>query len=211
MWSFGYLHPSNVWNAAWFCLPYVLYRKADCVYAAEMQPQSHVIFWAWRRKEDAKNWNVMTSGCVRASGGKESLPNARFAACVCVYVCERTFMCTHMWSRVHLCVGRRNPSSRFLSWASSCVPPTPRPRTQFSKPASEGLASARYPTHQRRRRRGASVSLPLSSLLRAVTINPVHTHTNIPTSLHPGCVGVSPMTWQKWTMHMCMPVRECVC
>lgn len=177
MWFFGYLHPSNVWNAAWFCLPYVLYCEADCVYAAEMQPQSHVIFWAWRRKEDAKNWNVMTSGCVRVSGEKGSLPKAPFC-CVCVCVCECTFMCTHMWSRVHLCVGRRNPSSRFLSWASSCVPPAHNSQSRRRR-----VWPRQDPTHQRRLRRGASVSLPPQSSVcfnhsLNVTINPVHTHTH---------------------------------
>ena len=156
------------------------------------------------------------SGCVRVSGEKNrSLPKAPFAPCVCMCVC--TFMCTHMWSRVHLCVGRRNPSSRFLSWASSCVPPAHNSQSRHRR-----VWPRQDPTHQRRRRSRASVSLPPppSSVCfhrsLNVTINPAHTHTHthmcthIPASLHPVCVGVSHMTWQKLTLHRCVPVQECV-
>lgn len=72
-----------------------------------------------RRMPRAETWWLV--GVWEWVGKKESFQRLFLAVCMC----DCTFMCTHMWSRVHLCVGRRNPSSRFLSWASSCVPSTP--------------------------------------------------------------------------------------
>lgn len=118
-------------------------------------------------------WRV---GVCEWVGKKEAFQRLPFAVYVCV--CECTFMCTHMWSRVHLCVGRRNPSSRFLSWASSCVPPAHNSQSRRRR-----VWPRQDPTHQRRLRRGASVSLPPQSSVcfnhsLNVTINPVHTHTH---------------------------------
>lgn len=98
-----------------------------------------------------------------------------------------------LWEHVHVyahviasalpvCVGRRNLSRRFLSWASSCVPqspflPTPRqpipPHIQFTKPASWQRTSLCVSTR-------SSNTLPWIRL--------VFTH-------HPVCVGVSHVTW----------------
>ncbi len=127
-------------------------------------------------------WRV---GVWERVGKKKPSKGSFCPVCVCVYVCECIFMCTHMWSRVHLCVGRRNPSSRFLSWASSCVPPAHNSQSRRRR-----VWPRHVPTHQRRRRRGASVSLPPSLSLSLsppssvcfhrslnVTINPAHTHT----------------------------------
>jgi len=73
------------------------------------------------REEDAKSWNVMTGDCVRVSGGAGVSSKGLLLRCV-VYVHVHAHVINSAFT---VCVGRQNPSSRFLPPASSCFPPPP--------------------------------------------------------------------------------------
>lgn len=148
--------------------------------------------WGERRMPRAETWWLV--GVWEWVGKKESFQRLFLA----VYMCDCTFMCTHMWSRVHLCVGRRNPSSRFLSWASSCVPSTPLHTILKAGVGGFGLYKIQ-PTRGHRGEKPVFLYLSLCVFPSSVsfhhslnvTVNPsLHTH-HIPTSLHPVCWCIS--------------------
>lgn len=148
--------------------------------------------WGERRMPRAETWWLV--GVWEWVGKKESFQRLFLA----VYMCDCTFMCTHMWSRVHLCVGRRNPSSRFLSWASSCVPSTPLHIILKAGVGGFGLYKIQ-PTRGHRGEKPVFLYLSLCVFPSSVsfhhslnvTVNPsLHTH-HIPTSLHPVCWCIS--------------------
>lgn len=136
----------------------------------------------------------MTSGCVRASGGKRNPSKGSFWLCVCVTVrsCVRTCdqECVYVWEEGIL------PAVFF----PEPLPVSPPPLCiQFSKLASEGLAYTRSnpPEDTEERSQCFSTSLcvfPSSVSFHHslnVTVNPsLHTH-HIPTSLHPVCWCIS--------------------
>jgi len=203
--SFGYLHLSNVWNAASFSLTVgvcvcVVFQSwlCVCVYMQlRSNPKSHVIFWAWGRREDAKKWNVMTSGCVWERRGGE---DAFFAVCVCAlsYDQECTCVCECVWVEGIL------PDVFFPLPVS---PPPPPPLLILQ------AGSAGFGLGERSDRLEEPPVFPLSLCFHHslnVTINPVHTHKTFPhLSIQCVCLCVSHMTWQKWTMSVCVCV--CVC
>ena len=130
--------------------------------------------------------------CESEWGKKRSLPRALFALCVCVYVrmCVCVCVCVYFHVYAHVIKSAfmcgKKESFQPFSFLSLFLCP---PRTQFSEPASEGLASARSNPPEETEERSQCFS-PSSELCLFPPLSECyykscsHTHTHTHTRAH---------------------------